>query len=112
MDFKDGVDLDLSRAMVTALPLIEKAHKDAGIKRGAFITSAKDGKHMKGSKHHWEPDNDKPSDAVDLRTKDLTKQETEELSEALATRLNGPKQRKPYDVVVEVDHIHVEYDPT
>lgn len=112
MNFKDGVNFDVSRAIAQALPGIERAHKDVGIKRGAFVTSAKDGKHMKGSKHNWESDNDKPSDAVDLRTKDLTKNETERLSEAITTRLNGPKQRKPYDVVVEIDHIHVEYDPT
>jgi len=112
MQFKDKVNLDLSRAMVTALPNIERAHQRAGIKRGAFITSAKDGKHMKGSKHNWEIGNDKPSDALDLRTKDLTKLETEKLSEELTANLNGPKQRKPYDVVVEIDHIHIEYDPT
>lgn len=112
MDFKEDVVLDLSRAMVKALPSIERAHKKVGIKRGAFITSGKDGKHMKGSKHHWEKDDDQPSDALDLRTNDLTKLQTEQLSESLTMELNGPKVRKPFDVVVEIDHIHVEYDPT
>lgn len=112
MQFGDNVNLDLSRPMVKALPAIERAHVKVGIARGAFITSAKDGKHMNGSKHHWEPADPLPSDAVDLRTKDLTKLKTEQLSESVNTELNGYKIRKPYDVVVEIDHIHVEYDPT
>lgn len=112
MDFKSDVVLDLSRTMVKALPAIERAHTKIGIKRGAFITSGKDGEHMKGSKHHWESDDPLPSDAVDVRTKDLTKSQTEQLSESLTAELNGPKLRRPFDVVVEVDHIHIEYDPT
>jgi len=117
MQFKEGVNLDLSRQMSKALPLIEQAHLDAGITRGAFITSAKDGKHMKGSKHNWEPNNPKPSDAVDLRARDLTLEQATLLAESLRVRLNGDRKAQlPFQIVVEIHdgipHIHVEYDPT
>lgn len=62
------------------------------------ITSANDGKHMKGSKHY-------SGEALDLRIWNLMGDEaavTAELQKEL-----GPD----YDVVLEKDHIHLEYDP-
>lgn len=103
--FKTGVVLDLQPDMARALPLIEQAHVDAGISRGAFITSGTDGVHRDDSKHYL-------GLAVDLRTRDLTSGEVTRLTTALRRRLNGNGLlNRPYQVIVEGTHIHVEYDP-
>lgn len=99
MDFKDTVILDLERIMAMALPTIDRAHHKVGIARGAFVTSARDSIHNPGSLH--------PKGlAVDLRTKDLALEKIVILVNQLRLDL-GPE----FDVVLEVDHIHVEYDP-
>lgn len=104
--FKPGVRLDLQPEMARALPWIEQAHTDAYLSRGAIITSAVDGEHRDDSKHYV-------GLAVDLRTRDLTAAEISRLVAALRKRLNGSAAAdRPYNVVVEPDHIHVEYDPT
>jgi hypothetical protein len=61
------------------------------------VTSLMDGKHMEGSKHYT-------GHAADLRTRNLISPRVvaDELAHAL-----GPD----YDVVLEKDHIHMEYDP-
>jgi len=103
--FKTGVVLELQPAMSRALPFIEAAHADAGILRGAIITSAVDGVHSDDSLHYV-------GLAVDLRTRDLTNVEVAKLAAALRKRLNGSAQaNRPYQVLVEIDHIHVEFDP-
>lgn len=103
--FKPGVVLNLQPDMARALPAIEQAHADAGIIRGAIITSGTDGEHMEGSLHYV-------GLAVDLRTRDLTPVEVAKLAVALRKRLNGGATvDTPYNVVVETQHIHVEYDP-
>lgn len=63
------------------------------------ITSANDGKHMDGSLHY-------KNHALDIRCTDLPKTSWTSYAELLKVRL-GPE----YDVVLEKDHIHVEYDP-
>ena len=63
------------------------------------ITSAMDGTHMQGSKHYT-------GEALDLRISNLTKDQREDLLAGLRDRMG-----KSYDVVLEKDHIHVEYDP-
>jgi hypothetical protein len=99
MDFKPTVVLDLEREMCKALPVIERVHQAVGISRGAFITSARDSVHNVGSLH--------PKGlAVDLRTKDLSPTQKGVLAAGLQKELG-----KDFDVVLEVDHIHVEYDP-
>lgn len=63
------------------------------------VTSGTDGKHMKGSKHYV-------GDALDIRTRGLDQAQVMLVATHISERLgNG------YDVVVEKDHIHVEYDP-
>lgn len=114
MMLKESVLLYLSQPMARVLVDLDAAHYDANLTRGAFITSAKDGTHMKGSKHHSEPDDDRPSDAVDLRTRDLTPMQEGRLAACLRKRLNGAEfTNSPYQVIVEANprHIHVEYDP-
>lgn len=103
--FKPGVVLDLKPEMARALPGIEMAHADAYIARGAIITSGVDGEHRDNSLHYV-------GLAVDLRTRDLTPTEISRLVLALRNRLNGSKgNNRPYQVVVEPTHIHLEYDP-
>jgi hypothetical protein len=60
------------------------------------ITSVTDGAHMAGSLHH-------AGLAVDLR---LPSANADKIIAQLAIRLGAE-----YDVVLEQDHIHVEYDP-
>jgi hypothetical protein len=64
---------------------------------GATITSCIDGKHKRASKHYT-------GCAVDLRIWNIVDVEKAamELRQALTD---------DYDVVVESDHIHLEYDP-
>lgn len=63
------------------------------------ITSARDGQHMAGSLHY-------KGFAVDLRTKDLDPQHVTMIHTQLQQVLGAQ-----YDVVLEADHIHVEFDP-
>ena len=63
------------------------------------ITSIEDGRHMEGSKHYT-------GEALDLRTRYFTEEEKRKAAEELANALGSD-----YDVVVEGDHIHCEYDP-
>jgi len=99
MDFKSTVVLDLEREMCKALPVIERVHQEAGILRGAYITSARDSIHNVGSLH--------PKGlAVDVRTRDLSPTQKGILTANLQKELG-----KDFDVVLETDHIHIEYDP-
>lgn len=103
--FKTGVTLDLKPEMARALPLIEAAHTDAGV-RGAVVTSGTDGIHRNDSLHYL-------GLAVDLRTRDLSAVQVQALAAALRKRLNGTSTaNRPYQVVVETTHIHLEYQPT
>ena len=114
MKVKHGVIMTgLSPAMLVALPVIDYVwHWEAG--RDATITSALDGQHMPGSKHN-------SGEALDLRTYDLSEWQIGGISRALDVCLNRldwgtagwPKVYDPkvYDIVIEEDHIHVEYDP-
>ena len=60
------------------------------------ITSGTDGKHMTGSKHYT-------GDALDIR---LLGEHTDDFAHDLGVRL-GPA----YQLILEVDHLHVEFDP-
>lgn len=63
------------------------------------ITSGTDGTHMKGSKHY-------SGNALDVRTSNIPKDWLKVYIDRVKNRL-GPD----YDLVLEVDHLHVEYDP-
>ena len=63
---------------------------------GCTITSCTDGDHKPGSLHHT-------GRAVDLRLPTLG---VEQIVQQLKNRLGDE-----YDVVLEKDHIHLEYDP-
>mgnify|MGYP001568085421 CR=1 FL=1 len=63
------------------------------------ITALTDGKHMEGSLHY-------KGQAADLRTRDIA-------TPVLNLIVKNAKEAlgKDYDVVLEGDHVHLEYDP-
>jgi hypothetical protein len=63
------------------------------------ITSVVDSKHSAKSLHYI-------GHAVDLRTRDLEGEEAQIIAADIKSRLTDD-----YDVVVESDHIHIEYQP-
>lgn len=63
------------------------------------ITSANDGKHMDTSLHY-------KSRAVDIRVNDRPNSDWPGYRDLLARRL-GPS----FQVILEKDHLHIEYDP-
>ncbi|RLC47034.1 MAG: hypothetical protein DRH57_04840 [Candidatus Cloacimonadota bacterium] len=95
MLLKLGVDISkLKRPMRRALNLIDQAFKDFG--EEAVITSTYEGDHMPSSLHYAHL-------AVDVR---LPRGNVDAVVNALKLLLG-----KDYDIVVEKDHIHIEYDP-
>ena len=105
MEFKNGVYLKIQPEMAMALPLIDGAYHDIDADAECVVTSANDSRHMDGSLHY-------EGLAVDLRTRDLHPDAIQRLVLALRRRLNGDeKANRPYQVIVESDHIHVEHDP-
>lgn len=98
MRFKEGVVLALRPQMASALPNIDRVHLDT-VQREAIITSGTDGRHRVDSLHYV-------GLAIDLRTHDLDMGRIIALASALKLALG-----KDFDVVIEGDHIHVEYDP-
>lgn len=63
------------------------------------ITSGEDGQHMEGSKHYSD-------NALDFRTNDMTITQVEQWADEMRKRLG-----LEYQVIVERDHLHVEWDP-
>lgn len=90
---KDGVTPQL---LVIAAALANLAEENGLL---LVITSGTDGTHMVGSKHY-------KGEALDIRISNLTNEEISLVKIGLLTKL-GVK----YDVILEKDHIHVEYDP-
>lgn len=86
----------LQPIMIIGMTVIESVYRDHGITQVVF-TSICDGAHMKGSLHPL-------GLAVDVRIWGVT--DLPELMEDLRLALGSN-----YDVVLETDHVHVEYDP-
>lgn len=98
ISLKPGVHIaDIRPEVVLALTIADAVY----IKHGAMlvVTSVRDGKHMTGSLHY-------SGAAADLRTGNLKPVEVAEVATQLRAAL-GPD----FDVVVETDHIHLEFDP-
>jgi hypothetical protein len=72
------------------------------------ITSMKDGTHMHNSLHHWEPGDLADADAVDVRDRDRTAEESRRFYLALRRVLPAG-----FDIVLEPNprHIHIEWQP-
>ena len=97
--FKAGVVFwNMHESITLNLNIIDAIHRRIAL-RPAIITSARDGEHSEGSLHY-------EGKAIDLRTRDLPKALIEELAADLAAGLGTA-----WDVVIEDDHVHVEFDP-
>lgn len=97
--YKSGVSLMGVQAVTTlGIEMCARAYQRIGQKE-MWVTSVTDGKHKDGSKHY-------EGLAFDLRTRMLTKEQTLRLAAVMRGILEGE-----WDVVVEGDHIHVEFDP-
>jgi hypothetical protein len=98
MRAKADVNMEgISWRMFVASLLIEPIFKLYGAE--LVITSGVDGTHKQDSKHY-------EGLALDYRTRDLSGREVE-VAGKVAAALNP----LGYDVVLEKDHLHVEYDP-
>lgn len=96
MKFKHDVTYSIP-GVVKIMLVAEDVYDDFG--QEAVVTSLMDGKHKHNSKHYT-------GEAVDLRTFYFSTEEKEEVANILSDELGSD-----YDVVLESDHIHCEYDP-
>lgn len=91
----------MSPELLFAIVQIEAAARSLNRDYEPTITSCIDGPHSWASLHYR-------GDAVDIRTRDLPPgMDVAILAEAIRDRLT----HREYDVVVEKDHIHVEFQP-
>lgn len=96
MLLKMGVDVSrLARSVRFRLDGIDLVFKEK-TGREAVVTCTSGGDHMAGSLHY-------SNEAIDLR---LPGNEVSEVIPALRRYLGSD-----FDVIAEVDHIHIEYDP-
>jgi hypothetical protein len=94
MLLKLGVSIErLKREIRRALDPVDAIYHAAG--EEVVVTSTFGGDHKAGSLHY-------SNDAVDIR---MPKKNPGEVAQELRRKLG-----KDYDVVLELDHIHVEYD--
>lgn len=98
LEFKPGVSVDgIKKEIITIIGFLSYVFESMG--KPLVITSCTDGKHMKGSKHY-------SGNAIDIRIRHLTQKEIDSLIRRFKLWYD-----KDYDIVLEKDHIHVEYDP-
>lgn len=93
---KPGVDMNGIRPEMTDVKLVAMC---AFGKHGAIVTSATDRPHGRGSLHY-------AGLALDFRTRHLPARKAGKIVAAMKTALS-----RQYDVVLEKDHIHVEFQP-
>lgn len=94
---KPGVDLwGLSSTMTCAVRMIDAQLRHHGYPSWT-ITSTTEGKHMTGSRHYT-------GDAIDIRIRDVS--DPDEFFILIRDALPDS-----FDVILERDHVHVEFDP-
>ena len=71
------------------------------------ITSLRDGTHISNSLHYGGPLGDTRCQALDIRSRNLTAREQRVAINQLKRYLG-----EAYDIILETNHIHIEYDPT
>lgn len=95
--YKSGVSGQPTPAITTAINAAEGIYASFGV--DLVVTSLRDGRHMTGSLHY-------SGNAVDFRRWDLdAKGKTSAAAAALRSQLG-----RCYQVLIEGDHIHVEYE--
>ncbi len=101
MQIKEGVKVEGMRDPIfLALLGADKLYLSYGVEQGVVVTSIMDGVHKKNSRHYT-------GDAMDIRIWNLP-------DHISATRASSDLREMldhDYDVVLEKDHIHVEWDP-
>lgn len=97
---RNGTEVDVcySNNVRAALTICDDVSKRVTGK-GITVTSILDGKHKEGSKHYI-------GEAFDLRSFIYTKEQIAILIIEFKKALG-----KNYDVIFEIDHFHIEYDP-
>lgn len=97
-EIKKGVKINgVKPEMVLGIIIIQSVFDKHG--KTLVITEVTGGKHGYGSLHY-------SGNAVDIRTRDFTLEETNIIANDLREAL-----RENFDVVVENTHIHAEYQP-
>ena len=98
MIFKEGVKINGIKPECTiALAICDSIYIDYG--QGMVVTSVTEGEHMSGSLHPV-------GFAFDLRTRDFMVDDLERIRQSLIEALTDE-----FDVVLEVDHFHIEFQP-
>ena len=95
--FKDHVSVTFTPEVNRILEAAEYTFQAHGY--SCVCTAGTDGKHMEGSLHY-------KALAVDLRSRHVAADALPKIVSELKERLG-----KDYDVVIEGDHVHCEYDP-
>lgn len=99
MTLKDGVKFENTRREIWyAIGVAEVLYKTHGL--SLVVTSLEDGQHLETSLHY-------SGRAVDLRTRNIPVELLRTVHGGLVNILNP----LGYDVILEKDHIHIEYDP-
>lgn len=102
MRIKAGVNIaGLKIEMRAALKAAESSWKARGRKEGVTVTCGLNGVHSAGSYHYY-------GYAVDLRTWYFSKIAQIDIARGLRAKLNIISPF--YDVVVEFNHMHIEFD--
>lgn len=96
LSIKPGAVLPPTLAMSVMVTSVYDAFKEEGY--DCVITAGIDGKHSAGSLHYV-------GLALDFRSRTIPSGERERMKTKLAERLPG------FDVVLEADHYHIEYQP-
>jgi hypothetical protein len=97
MTLKEGVSIKLlTGCMIPAILCCNDWFRS--VNKEFVITSGNDGKHLPNSKHY-------SGEAFDLRTRHLTEAQTLECRDYLRSKLDNQ-----FDIIIESDHIHIEYD--
>ena len=95
--FKEGTKVTFTKEVNAILEAADYTFDAHGYQ--CVCTSGIDGKHMEGSLHY-------KALAVDLRSRHVAADALPKIVYELRGRLG-----KDYDVIIEGDHIHAEYDP-
>ena len=109
-----SVNVDsLQDSMRDVFSTLEKIAVESGL-QGFIITSGNDAQHMIGSYHYKDR-------AVDISTFEATTYPREKIPgiskggaifEKMRSYLNPGKSSKRFDIVWEINHVHIEYDPS
>lgn len=95
---KQGVDIrGIKHETVLAFSIAQRVYQRFGL--DCCITSCRDGEHKRKSKHY-------DGYAIDLRTSNIPRNDRQLVCDRIIAALG-----QQFDVLLEPDHIHIEFDP-